>query len=1120
MGLKRSVKKLDIFGKPVQLRLEKRKVHKTLCGGIVTLFIIISVVLITIYYGLKLYYKQNPAIDQINTINSGQIIQAQSFKFGFAINIFSKDHLSQANQGVFQINEQLFSNQSSTLINKGFSAKAFYSTRVKINQSDYEEKQFEIPLMPCSSNEQFLKYWDKVFALPDNKKEEYLCPFFQDSLSDLITIQGGISQETAKQISIIVEIQDEIKQNSNWKDMLTNSLVVLKVLDEMAFLESYENPVQTYSRTIIDWIDLDKIKFIQLKHNQQLISTDKGIYFSDNQDQYLKSISDICYFNKKNDLSSSSQVLNIFTQVNQTKQVFMRSYFKASVMLAYIGGFLQLTLILGKSITKPFSKLSFYTSLVNEVFQFEDDKQKDQQEEYKLNETEQKPFQQSTCIQQTTTAIDETANKNANQSILKSRSLFFPNSQKKDSIDTSQEITQQAQEPITSPNILHIKNSRNSYMYSKNNEDENAKKTQGTDSKKNSVYSMHVSELNTPIQIKKKSLFKNQNLLQNFREYFEADRLEKRLIISVKIVLVEFFQKIWIFIKLICSKDKIKNNKHFYTAIEKLKFSKNKVNERLDIIYIVQKLQEIDKLKQIVLDKNQRKLFEYLPRPVLKNEYIFQKAPTQKMKSYSKTQEWSILKQEESIQQKAIKAWIAFTEISNKECLERKDRKVIRLLDVKAKNIFEITSKKIHEELFDQQSNNIKIKGLCNAYGQNYQTNESVNISRKNSLQQTFGQRKSKNLIQFINVQTSGKRNSSSKGSIKKKASLRDMQIEQFVSVNCLEQTQKSCEFQEIQQKQQSQTVNQIKESKSVTHASQQSSDSSFSSSESSSNSNLSDSSVQCHSQLDTVYQNKHATIKQTNFKEQSEFQKQNNLKIELNEIPENIEKSYRNSQDNTVNKSSVEQNSYFNDNSNKDKQQCQYIQSFQANISLDQAKLNVKNAQNQDLNSKEAIKRGSQTEKFQDKKFNLFNAYFNQVKNQDDQHIEQIKLKNSQQGPLNLQPILYQGQMNNLLASQKSPTTPQMLQPFSQFKNEDDNLKKQNKEDLSNNLNVQKYKSFIRKRNNYLNNQQFTTPQYFQKRKTQEDYSDIYNSASFTQFMKKITPIIAINKVENCDDQ
>lgn len=42
-----------------------------------------------------------------------------------------------------------------------------------------------------------------------------------------------------------------------------------------------------------------------------------------------------------------------------------------------------------------------------------------------------------------------------------------------------------------------------------------------------------------------------------------------------------------------------------------------KVNQRLDIIYILNKLVEIDKLKMLLLDHNQQELFEFLPRPVV-----------------------------------------------------------------------------------------------------------------------------------------------------------------------------------------------------------------------------------------------------------------------------------------------------------------------------------------------------------------------------------------------------------------------------------------------------------------------------------------------------------------------
>ncbi len=42
-----------------------------------------------------------------------------------------------------------------------------------------------------------------------------------------------------------------------------------------------------------------------------------------------------------------------------------------------------------------------------------------------------------------------------------------------------------------------------------------------------------------------------------------------------------------------------------------------KINKRLDIVYILNKLLEIDKLLTLLLDENQRKLFDFLPRPVV-----------------------------------------------------------------------------------------------------------------------------------------------------------------------------------------------------------------------------------------------------------------------------------------------------------------------------------------------------------------------------------------------------------------------------------------------------------------------------------------------------------------------
>ncbi len=42
-----------------------------------------------------------------------------------------------------------------------------------------------------------------------------------------------------------------------------------------------------------------------------------------------------------------------------------------------------------------------------------------------------------------------------------------------------------------------------------------------------------------------------------------------------------------------------------------------KIEKRLDPVYILNKLSELDKLKMVLLTKNQIKLFDYLPKPLI-----------------------------------------------------------------------------------------------------------------------------------------------------------------------------------------------------------------------------------------------------------------------------------------------------------------------------------------------------------------------------------------------------------------------------------------------------------------------------------------------------------------------
>ncbi len=47
-------------------------------------------------------------------------------------------------------------------------------------------------------------------------------------------------------------------------------------------------------------------------------------------------------------------------------------------------------------------------------------------------------------------------------------------------------------------------------------------------------------------------------------------------------------------------------------------YALEKIAKKMDIIFIIKKLIEIDKLKALLLNESQQKLFDYLPKPTIK----------------------------------------------------------------------------------------------------------------------------------------------------------------------------------------------------------------------------------------------------------------------------------------------------------------------------------------------------------------------------------------------------------------------------------------------------------------------------------------------------------------------
>ena len=106
------------------------------------------------------------------------------------------------------------------------------------------------------------------------------------------------------------------------------------------------------------------------------------------------------------------------------------------------------------------------------------------------------------------------------------------------------------------------------------------------------------------------------------------------------------------------------------------------IQEKLDVSYILKKFYELDKLKMLILNKDQYHLFEYLPKPViLKNSKIDLGAKKSSFISYETSKD---------VLGKIKKMYNSYNNIKKKGELTVLDQQLIDMLDDQVKEIFEV----------------------------------------------------------------------------------------------------------------------------------------------------------------------------------------------------------------------------------------------------------------------------------------------------------------------------------------------------------------------------------------------------------------------------------------------
>ncbi|CAK86087.1 unnamed protein product (macronuclear) [Paramecium tetraurelia] len=161
-----------------------------------------------------------------------------------------------------------------------------------------------------------------------------------------------------------------------------------------------------------------------------------------------------------------------------------------------------------------------------------------------------------------------------------------------------------------------------------------------------------------------------------------------------------------------------------------LKYAMNKIINKLDICQLITKFNELDKLKHILLNKDQLALFNYIPKPMIPYD-MFDDNFEKKIKELEQKQEYKfILENEKPDVLRLDDAYEAYSKLIKKQELTQTDEAILQFMDDDIKRLFSrIYSNQLEMLCQNLQSSQIFMKN----------NTERVDIQDEPHIQLVFG---------------------------------------------------------------------------------------------------------------------------------------------------------------------------------------------------------------------------------------------------------------------------------------------------------------------------------------------------------------------------------------------
>ncbi|CAD8072951.1 unnamed protein product [Paramecium primaurelia] len=525
-------KKLDFFSSPVELMIHKKRAHQSLFGAFMTLLMFSCVLTYIINKFVQLgqrkefqtlysevYYEEIPVFP----------LQSKNFSLQFA---FQTD------------------NQTNYIDKSIYQVKAVMVNRAQVmvdNKTNLQLTKTEIPLQKCGKigipyeeisdqldnvdiENTYCLDWNNIKDLsligtPEQENYTYIYISFQSCVNDTSNINSQVCKSKE-------EIQEKLHRN----------YILFQLSSYNIDLRNYLKPnvpkVEEIQTTISSQVMKDITLFMQPITTLTEEGLLNGLVRKDSTIRYQKTQEVI-------DFNSDEALASVLIRLANTENISYRIYPKLQDILAQAGGLWEILMLVFTILVKPFQSLSYKLAVINNLFNFEGQKQQKD-----IEDGGKQILKKLTMVQENVQTNENDASIMLNQSKIKT-SIRFPRGRTKSKHQKLEQI--------------------------------------------NSTQTEKSSQIvtNSP---------ENDKLIQKGIR-FALRKLFNIATLKLQLSPIDYIK----YLK--CGKKEGK--------FKQMQYSVNKLEKCLDILFIIDKLQEIDKLKTILLTKQQVQLFDFLPKPLI-----------------------------------------------------------------------------------------------------------------------------------------------------------------------------------------------------------------------------------------------------------------------------------------------------------------------------------------------------------------------------------------------------------------------------------------------------------------------------------------------------------------------